>query len=995
MKTSWTRSLSISILWVGILLFASSGYALDPHRHITQYDMRVYDARSGMPLFSPKKIFQDSKGFLWIGTQEGLMRFDGVRFTVYNKSTHQGLLENFIWDIAEDWNGNIWVGTYGGGVSRFDGATFTTYTTKDGLADNVVRRIIIAKDSTIWLGTERGVSRFRNGSFVNFKKLGTEPLGRVSELCLLDDGGVLTATVDIIGGDSARYIGQGDSIYYFPAICKRRNGDVVAWAHTSGLHVYKNGTFKRFEPRLPYNRNVNRMIEDRSGNLWIATGSGIIRVANGRYDVLTANVMLPLRTSAFGDVIEDKEGNLWFTTEAAIVRLSDNKFLAFGVTEGLEGSFGRAICEDVAGNMWVGLVGENTARLIKDPFIGYSVETIPIPDCIPLYPSSSGSVWFRSFPTFGRIVNGKPAVLMGSPVAPVYAASMFEAPTGELWMGSALGKVERLKNGRHEEFHLVDSSSTHHDESHVVGSVFVTSGGEVLGGTWKRGLYSLIDRAFHRTGVNNGLTALGIHSMHEDADGALWLATDDQGIFRRKNGMYRNVDTKHGLSFNRLFTVLEDDSANLWCSGNQGIFKVSKQQLNDVADGKSDRIVCESFNYLDGMRETECNGRWQPSAWKSRDGRLWFVSMAGVVSIDPNNIHRNVVPPPVYIERAIVNDHEVLLNGDRISLASNQNNLEIRYTAPSFEVPERVRFEYRLEGYDSMWTQVGARRAAFYTNLPHGNYRFVVAAFNNDGLRSQTEAGVAFFIAPHWSQTWWFTALSLLGIVVVVGSVFYTIYRFKLNKALAIERIRTNIATDVHDDIKSSWETISLEAQNAKRTILGMHALDKEESNKLASRFDNIVSLAQEVRDDLRDIIWYVDAKKDTYDDLLGHMKGFAAARLNSAGIDYEFIYPERDAPLSLPIRFRRPVFLIFKEAVTNAQKYSGATRVVVEIELNHGHFFSLTIVDNGNGFDIGRVKKGDGLRNMQKRADEMGAEFSILPNQPKGAIVKLFFHLP
>jgi hypothetical protein len=260
----------------------------------------------------------------------------------------------------------------------------------------------------------------------------------------------------------------------------------------------------------------------------------------------------------------------------------------------------------------------------------------------------------------------------------------------------------------------------------------------------------------------------------------LWIATDGQGLYRYKNGKFVNIDSRHGLSFDRLFSILEDDQYNLWFSGNRGIFRVNKQRLNDFADEKADAIICQAYNDLDGMRETECNGRRQPVAWKSRDGRLWFVSTAGVVCVDPNHMPRNEVIPPVYIEEVIANKQRAIVpDSSLLHFDASERELEFRFTALSFAIPERVKFSHKLAGYDQNWVEAGTRRSAFCTNLPKGHYIFRVKACNNDGIWNEAGATVQLRIAPFLWETWW-----AYGLYVFVGA-FLGIRRYEMNVCCA------------------------------------------------------------------------------------------------------------------------------------------------------------------------------------------------------------------
>lgn len=782
--------LSTLTLW---FLFLLPLYALDPQKRITQYDIRVYLAEHGLPMNSIKDVFQDSKGYLWIATQEGLVRFDGVRFVLFDKSKYPGLKEDFILDIAEDWEGNLWLGSNGGGVSRFDGKTFTTFDTSHGLVNNVVFLVVIGKDHTIWFGTENGLSRRKEGAFTNY----TSANGLIHNwiMALHEDrrGNLLIGT-----GGSALNVFKNDSILTFPvssgyeilSFYERHSGEVLAGTAGGELYIFKDNTLVPFHPyRLPSNHVVRAIHEDREGNLWFCTeGNGIVRYTNGRFESLTVESGLPGDNNFFFKIMEDREKSLWFTSDAGLYQLKDNKFITFGRTEGFRSNFGTTICEDQSGKMWAGFRLAGISKFDKDTTINFGMNDGLLNDNIlAIIPVHNGGLWigmadglslykenkFIFFPT--RIEEFSP-----DPI------SLFEKQPKRLWMGMNGGFLGQF-DGRQFIFYQLAT-----EESGDVVAVLETANGEVWAGTRKKGLYKLSNGQITRIAEKDGFAADGVNAFYEDENQSLWIGTDGQGLYRYQNGKFFNFTTKNGLFFDRLFSILEDDHQKLWFSGNKGVFNISKQQLNDFADGKTGTLICQAYDHLDGMREAECNGRRQPVAWKSRDGRLWFVGAAGVVSIDPNNIPFNHVPPPVYIENIVINQkQEIEPDSLWISLEAEGRNLEFRYTALSFVVPERVRFKYKLEGYDNEWVDAGTRRSAFYTNLSKGRYTFRVIACNNDGVWNEEGDSLQLQIAPFWWETGWaYLLYTLIAGLILYAIRSYEVKRIRLkNKAKSLQEL--------------------------------------------------------------------------------------------------------------------------------------------------------------------------------------------------------------
>lgn len=777
------------VVFFALTFFLTSTlHALDSHKRITQYDIRVFQSEDGLPTNSCYALFQDSKGYIWIGTQEGLVRYDGANFLLFTKDKYPGLREDFIEDIAEDKERNIWVATKGGGASRFDGKTFLTYDTTNGLASNSVSAITVGRDGTIWFGTEGGLSRLKTDSLTSFKIDAGK--GTQNIFALLEDreGNLLVG-----GGQPGLYMFKDDSIYTLPlegayvtAICERNAGDVILGTSSGKLFSYQRGQIQKFElERLPTNHPVQDIHEDKEGNLWFCVvGDGIARYCQGDLEILKVENGLPGDNNFLLQLIEDREGSIWFVSEGGLFQMRDNKFIAFGMLEGFVNNNGASVCEDRDGNMWAALREGGIARfndqttknyLVRDRLLSNEVESV--------YPAVDGGVWVGSVGGLNCFTNEKIIGYQLKDGLPEnHIVALYKSHQGELWIGTQNGYLVKFNGNKFTSYRLATG------ESGSVIAIIETKDGDIWAGTRKQGMYEVSGGKVRRYTAQDGITARGVNAFYEDHDGVLWIATDDQGLYRYENGNFFNFSARDGLCFDRLYSILEDNLRYFWFHGNRGIFRVSKQELLDFAAGKADSLHSQAFSYLDGMRETECNGRRQPTAWKSRDGRLWFASIAGVVCVDPNNMPVNQVKPPVYVEK-IITSGKVLSYPDssaKIVLDHRENNLEFQYTALSFAVPKRVLFKYKLEGYDTDWVEAGTRRSAFYTNLSKGNYIFRVIACNNDEIWNEKGALVRFTITPFWWETGW----AYLGYVVAGVMLLMFIVRVRTRKALANAQLR-------------------------------------------------------------------------------------------------------------------------------------------------------------------------------------------------------------
>jgi len=789
------RKIGLACILVLSLLIAPS-FALDPNKLITQYDLRVYTAKDGLPMNSVKKVFQDSRGYIWVGTQEGLVRFDGAEFRLYDKSRYPGLRSNFIWDIAEDRAGNLWLATQGGGISRFDGTQFTSYDTADGLANNVVNQIIMAEDGSLLIATENGLSRFKEGRLSSYRfpngantndirALLQDPEGNLfvgrsnhwlSIFAAADFKGTLAGEGLAMGGFGAARppLLRPDScnFWYNTALCRLRSGEIL----TGTL----SGLLLRLTRKPPYQVEqvwapdpeyslvpIRSIIEDRHGALWFCPeGRGIVRYYRGQTARLYKGKGLPFENDSFNLIMEDREGSIWIGGDC-LLRLCDKAFTPWGAPEGLPPDYGHSVCADRSGLVCAGLKWGGVS-LIRDATIRTctAVSAFPADGITTVYPAAQGGFW---------IGFGSHSVSWLSPAGEIKhwdllksngqacIRSFLEDQDGHLWAGGS-GCLNRFDGTRWKPYWFNGFQPARSD----VTAMLEMAPDDLWFGTWGAGLHRLTRERFNQEAILPALRQEGITLLFRDQGGIVWIGTDNQGLYRYAAGRYDRYTARDGLFDERIFAMLEDDSLNYWFSCNKGVFKAAKQSFAAFTAGKISRIPCTVYNQLDGIRVAECNGRRQPSGWKDPSGRLWFTSVAGFVSVDPNHLPHNPVPPPVYIETIGSPDSSHSCLSTPLRLAARERDLRIRYSGLSYKTPERVRFRVKLEGYDPDWRDVGTRREADYTNLPKGNFTFRVTACNNDGVWNEKGAAQAFIIPPFWYETWWaYSSYFLLGFALV------------------------------------------------------------------------------------------------------------------------------------------------------------------------------------------------------------------------------------
>jgi ligand-binding sensor domain-containing protein/signal transduction histidine kinase len=732
--------------------------ALNPELAITQYGHRAWlaDANEGsLPQNFVFSILQTRDGYLWIGTQEGLARFDGARFAVFNTRNAPELRHNDVWKLLEDRDGNLWIGTSGGGLTRYRDGVFTNFSTEQGLSSDHVQALWQDRDGALWIGTRGGgLNRYFEGRFTVYTTkdglsndtvyaVAGDPAGN---LWIGTDGGGLNRLRD--GKFTTLTTREGlphDTVY---AIHSDPDGGV--WVGTgAGLGHWVDGRITTYRVRDGLtNDNVRAIYRDRAGNLWLGTdGGGLNRYRHGRFAAFTSKH--GLTNDSVGTLYEDREGSLWIGTDAGgLNRLKDNKFIGYGAPEGLANENARAILEAADGAWWIGTFG-GLFRYQDGAFRHFSTKDGLANDVVlSLAQTRDGDLWAGSLGGgLSRYRNGRfTRYSRAEGLENDTVLSLLEDRAGTLWAGTRSGGLHRFERGRFRALTTADGLT-----SNDIRYLAEGRDGTLLIGTRGGGLNRYRDGKFTALTKAQGLSSDLVLSVYEDAAGTLWIGTFGGGLNRYRDGKVTVYTTKEGLLDDVVFQILEDGSGNLWMSSNHGVSRVSLRDLEDFAEGRIASVRHVAYGLADGMRSAECNGAHQPAGWKARDGRLWFPTIKGVAAIDPGTFAVNEVPPPVVLEQLLVNDKPVPTTGD-VEVPAGRQKLEFQYAALSFLAPEKVQFRVKLEGFDEEWVAAGTRRSAHYTNLPPGHYTFRVMASNNDGVWNETGLSQALYQRPLFWQ---------------------------------------------------------------------------------------------------------------------------------------------------------------------------------------------------------------------------------------------------
>lgn len=857
-----------SVAFAALLLCIrpSASVCLEPSKAVTQYVINTWQTEQGLPQSSVNGITQSPDGYLWLATQEGIARFDGMRFTVYDRATTPEILSNHVLAATSGPGGSVWFGTRGGGMLSARGGEFRAYGQAEGLEGESVRTLLEGEDGVLWIGTDgRGLVKWKDGPIRVFTT--RDGLGSDDVRALADDGhgglwvGTQGGGLSHLAGEQVRTYDRRDGLAAESVVAVHVDRAGVVWIGTQGAGLYcrRGGRFIACGPQDGFRASVITAIhEDGAGNLWIGTnGSGLYRLQDGVFARLRAADGLS------GDIIaaiyEDREGSLWIGTEGGgLSRLKDGPFTTFTTREGLSNDFVLGTLAGDDGDIWVGTYGGGLNRLRDGRFTQMrAADGLPDDVVLSMDVGEKGTLWVGTYGGgLAALRNGRVIARYGIEQGLTGSAiwALLSARDGSLWIGTDGGGLQRMKNGAWTTYRTRDGLLNSH-----VWSLMEDSRGGIWIGTNGGGLNYLSGETFTGYTTADGLSSNFIRALYEDADGTIWIGTSGGGLVRWKSGTFRSVTTRDGLYDDVVLQMLDDGRGNLWMSCNKGVFRVSKRELNAAADGRPSPVTSISYGKDHGLRSRECNGGFQPAGCRDSRGRLWFPTIQGLAMVDPAATGSLEQPPSVLIESVLVDGrpHKPVIG---MELPPDTERMEFEYTSLSLLFPSSVRFRFRLDGVDTRWIAGGTRRNASYSHLPPGDYRFRVVAANSEGVWNETGASVAFVIQPRFYQSRLFYALAVLFAVTAVPG----LYLFRVR---ALKRR--------HRLLEQLVEERTLLLQQFNREL--------EQSAKVKNQF--LASVSHELRTPLNAIIGYSemlleDARDEATDRFSVEIKKiYAAAR--------------------------------------------------------------------------------------------------------------------
>lgn len=852
---------------------ASAQY-LNPEKSLTQYVHKYWDADAGLPQGSINAIAQTDDGYIWFGTQEGLVRFDGINFTVFDTKTVEVFKSNDIRILQLDSIGSLWIGTRNRGLVRYKDGEFAIIANQDSLEDKRITAFVESNKGHFWVGTaESGLKELNKGKISNVAAIEAKNITALHET---EEGELWIGTRDAgliryASGEVKTFTtDDGLAGNAITALANCRHGGLWIGTKESGLAHYHGGAFfsTTIADGLPSDKILS-LYEDQIGSLWIGTDQrGIARLMldtaameagvdttaiSTKPELLAAihasfhkNMTISSFSSEEGlsyDVakafFQDIEGNLWIGTDGGGANmLREGKFTTYTTHQGLVDDYIYAVHEDLYGNMWFS-TEKGVTRLSGNETTSFSESDGLASDfVVSLESTQDSSVWLGTYGGgLNRYRGGKFTRYTSETGLPGDAVfGLYHASNGDLWIGTEGGAA--VYNG--SEF--IPYTENEGLSSNYVTVMMERSDRSVWIGTYNAGINRIVKGEISTFTTEDGLSNNAVLSLYEDDEGIVWVGTYGGGLNRIDGDTITVYTTREGLFNDNVVQILEDDDGYLWMSCNKGLFRVRKDELNAFAEGAVDNIHSIVYGLSDGLKSKEFNGGVQPAGWKGQDGKLWFPTSKGVAMINPSDILQNHFPPRMLLENVLVDGVETSIESGA-EFSPGQNKIEFHYAGLSYISPKNVRYKYKLEGVDKDWVDAGARRAAYYTNLEPGHYTFRVKAENNDGLESRSASTYTFYLKPFFYQTVWFYIFAILTTVLSI----LVFYRWRVAQIKAHEQELEKLVDQRTRNLEERTADL-LKALEENKEIIGITSHD------LKNPLGGIIGLADILLEDLAEL---------------------------------------------------------------------------------------------------------------------------------------------
>ena len=960
----WDRLYLVSLLFLlGLLVSPNSAQA---QRRIH----RTFDPTDGLVQSQIHALHEDSDGYLWLGTLGGVSRWDGQEFV--NFTTEDGLGSKYVRCLAEDEQGRILVGHYKGGITVIEGDSLSHIGQEQGLPNDSVHALLPLPDGRMLISTDVGLSYFEDGAITAFDSTSGLDGLLVSGMVQRSDRTIVLSTwgqgLVVIGGEPLQRLGQPEGLPdpRLTDIILGADNQVICSPSGQGVWVLDGDAVRPLDqnPELA-SLDVLSLFRASDGTLYFGTeNEGVLMWRDGVLDAMGP------KSGLLGDVVrcfaEGADGLIYIGTWGGLSIHGRDRLVVVDDDQGLAGNVTTSILvSELDGSLWFGFPDGRIQRYHEGEFETIAASTGGALHIVKaLLQFENGELLVGSDYGLFRLDGDDLQELLlpnGEPVRSVN--HLFSQPDGSVVV-TAYGGIYRLTGTTLNTLHVVESQS-----DYFVYDLITMSDDRFLVGT-SHGLFLLNEGQWQPHPDFEELAASHFLDLHRLADGTLLFGTSDAGVYIQRSDQLEHIDKARGLSDNSILGITSDAAGCIYLATNKGV---------NVLCLEDDQWQVRVLNHDDGLASNECI---EGAIVRGADGRIVIGTIGGVSIFDPARDAGEVLPPRLHLAAVSIYDDPVSLPDFAVdpSFAHHENYLKLEFRGIYPPAPQSVLYRYRLSGVDPDWVE-STRQYIQYTSLPPGKYVFELSAGLSGGPWSEVQSW-AFSVRPPFWRTWWFIGLAValvVGIVVLIAT-------YRMRRLLAVERLRTRIAADLHDDIGAGLTEISILSEVIPPLLA-------DNVDPAASKhIERIGDTSRSLVDSMSDIVWLVSPARDSLFDLVSRLGTFCENMGHGSGIRFEIQNPEDLRKVHLNTETRQNLYLIFKEAINNTVKYSAAEKAVLAVTREGGRLV-VELVDDGCGFDSRQpaVKgSGNGLKNMRARAQKIAGELAIISEPGQGTTVRL-----
>ncbi|MBL6448452.1 GHKL domain-containing protein [Fulvivirga sp. 29W222] len=810
-----------------------------PGKPNTQYYVDRWTTDDGLPANTLTYVHKSNKGYIWISSYDGIVKFDGIEFKTYNRAKND-LPSNAIAQIEEDSKHKLWIGTYGEGLMSYENGEFKSEN-NESLKAQSIQTIYINNEDRIWIGTRGNGLHYRENNVIKkFRRHPSIENITISAIIESEDGELWIGTE---GNGLVKYKDNNFQVFTMEDGLPEDHIAVVYFDSVGTMWVGTNIGLTRFNGKSFELINeigacfITKMFEDKQNNLWVASDCGLFKKLAGSTKWLKLPLEEIIPGEFFTDAFVDEDGSIWGTTYyTGLALIRKSKFINYTVQDGLAS---QAISSVAQYDDSTFLIGTNTGVIntVRDGEVGRLDLKTNLPDrrVRSILKDSKGNLWVGT--SMGLLLKKKSGeekwYTMENGLPDIKVRLVYEDSHGTIWIGTRAGGLAKVTS--EDQFAIINKSTLLNSD--FIMSIREDNQGNLLIGTNENGLNILQpDGSIKYITKENGLPSNLIFNTYTDKNNVTWIMTN-AGICRMKGKNFFNITAAHGLATDAPFDFLEDEYGDVWLPTSKGVVKVSKKQLNDFAEGRIGSISFRTYDKQDGLDVAECTGA--AKSLISTNGKIWIPALNGVFVIEPGSIAHNHTPPPVFVTNVIANTTEHKLKKDTIKLSPEVQRIVIKYEALNYTSPSKVKYRFMLEGFDKQWVDGKTIREAQYTNLKYGTYKFMVTASNEDGVWNENPAVLTIIVAPHFYETSGF----MLGIILSAMLLIFGAFRLSLYN---VEK-RNKTLTALVQEQTSELRDINARLEEQKEELMQQHELLSEKNIELEDAHEKITHVNEEL----------------------------------------------------------------------------------------------------------------------------------------------------